>query len=91
MDDRVKVLLMQRSVQCTIRKSPKYLQVWFRLALEIYNQLWERLDKGVPPVKGILNELFTMIKYVALPNNLERRIKLVDEKWLPLKEKIDGL
>lgn len=90
-DDKIIVLLKQRSVRCTLRKQPKELTDWFYQALKIYSFLWVRSDKDKPPVKGYINELFTLLKFVALPNNNDRKRAKIDEKWPSLKEKIDAL
>lgn len=90
-DDRLVVLLKQRSVRCTLRKQPQDLTQWWYAALSIYSTLWVRPDKNDVPVKGLLNEIFTLLKMVALPNNAERKRAQIDEKWPSIKERIDAL
>lgn len=90
-DERMLILLKQRSVGCTLRKQPQALTAWFYEALSIYSVLWVRPDSSLVPVKGYLNELFGYLKFVALPNNVERKQDIIDNKWPLLKTQIDAL
>lgn len=90
-DERMLVLLKQRSVSCTLRKQPAELTKWFYEALKIYSELWVRSDRADNPVKSYLNELYGYLRFVALPNNIERKQEIIDSKWPGLKDKISSL
>lgn len=90
-DERMLILLRQRSVGCTLRKQPPELTKWFYDALSVYSVLWVRPDRDQVPVKGYLNELFGYLKFVALPNGIDRKQDIVSGKWPQLKAKIDAL
>lgn len=91
MDDRIAVLIRQRSVKCTLRKQPAALTAWWYEAMAIYSALWTRPDKNDQPLRSILTEIFTLLKFVALPNNPERKKAQIDTKWPGLKERINVL
>lgn len=90
-DERIMVLLRQRSVKCTLRKQPQELTRWWYEALNQYSLLWVRPDKDVQPVRSILTEIFTLLKLVALPNNPERKKAQIDSKWPLLLERINAI
>lgn len=90
-DERMILLLKQRSVGCTLRKQPAHLTKWFNEALIIYGSLWMRADKDDVPVKGYLNELYGYLKFIALPNNITRKEDLVNSKWPSLRDRIAAL
>lgn len=87
-DERMRVLLSQRSVGCTLRKQPAEITKWFYDALIIYGNLWIRPDRDQVPVKGYLNELFGYLKFIALPNNITRKQDIIATKWPPLRDAI---
>jgi len=92
MDERLRVLLLQRSVRCNIRKSPYPIPFWFKEAFDMYNGLYMRPDKDSNlVVKGILNDLFTLIKYVALPNQTNLRLKMIEKRWASLQARVAAL
>ena len=92
MDERLRVLLLQRSVRCNIRKSPYPIPIWFKKAFDVYNGLYMRPDKeSNAVVRGILNDLFVLIKYVALPNKTNLRLKLIEKRWVPLQVRIAAI
>lgn len=92
MDERLRILLLQRSVRCTIRKSPYPIPVLFKEMFDVYNGLYMRPDKELNVVlKSIINDLFVVIKYVALPNNTTLRLKLIEKRWPKLQERIASL
>lgn len=90
-DDRILILLKQKSVGCTLRKQPKDLTEWFYATLKIYSMLWVRTDRDLVPVKGYLNELYGMLKFVALPNTADRKRAIILDKWPLLRAKIESL
>ena len=90
-DERMLILLKQKSVGCTLRKQPPELTRWFYDTLSLYSLLWIRPDKDTVPLKGYLNELFGFLKFVALPNGIDRKQDLIENKWPVLKAKIDAL
>lgn len=90
-DERMRVLLAQKSVGCTLRKQPPDITKWFYDALIVYGHLWVRPDRELSPVKVYIEELFSLLKFVALPNNVTRKQSLIATKWPVLKEKIDLL
>ena len=91
MDERLVVLLKQRSVRCNINKSHPLLRGWFIENVKLYNILWARPDNGVQPLKSILDYFFTLLKFIALKNNKGRKLDLLERKWPALKERIDAL
>jgi hypothetical protein len=90
-DERMITLLKQKSVGCTLRKQPEDLTAWFYVALKIYGELWIRPDKDTFPVKAYIEDLFTYLKFVALPNNSGRKRDLILTKWPTLRDKIAAL
>lgn len=90
-DERMLILLKQKSVGCTLRKQPADITKWFYDTLSIYSQLWVRPDREEVPLKGYLNELYGYLKFVALPNSVDRKKDLIDTKWPQLRDKITGL
>jgi hypothetical protein len=90
-DERLLVILKQRSTGCTLRKQPQELTRWFYEALDIYGKLWVRPDKDQHPVKSYINQLFTLLKFVALPNTPSRKKGKIEQKWPELRDKISSL
>jgi len=90
-DERIIVLLRQRSVRCTLRKSPHDISKWFYDTLKLYSDLWVRPDKDMEPIKGVINEMFTLLKFVVLPNSIPRKRNFIATRWPAVKERFDAL
>ena len=75
MDPRLKVILMQRTVRCNVRKSPMVLQTWFAEAVKIYNTLYVRPDKNDPPLLLIHGD-----QDIQMPVNQSLELEAVYEK-----------
>lgn len=90
-DQRILDLLRQKTTQCTLRKQPHDLTKWFYQALEVYSRMFIRPDKNDPPVKPLMDQLFAMLKFVALPNTPERKYDLIKERWEYLFSQITAL
>ena len=90
-DERMITLLRQRSVRCTLRKSPPDISQWFYDTLKLYSILWVRPDKGTQPIKGVLDDAYSLLRFVALPNNVERKRDLIETRWPPLRERFNTI
>lgn len=84
-DARLAALLGERQVGCTLRKQPKALTQFFYMRLKDYSLLSERPDRADQPVAGLLDRLFTFIKFVGKPNDVWRKEVLVRDQWPALQ------
>ena len=91
MDDRMMRLIADRNVHCTLRKQNQNLTWWWRGRLDEYTKLLARSDHGDPAVVDVVNRLFTMLKFVASPNNESRKQELIAQDWPSLEKAIRSL
>ena len=87
-DARIQALLVLPGVPCTLRRQPRHLTVWFYEALRQYSLLWVRKDREDEAIAGLLQEIFTLLKFVALPNNIDRKEAALETKWPSLEARI---
>lgn len=84
-DPRLTALLAEKQVGCTLRKQPKPLTHFFYLRLKDYSLLSERPDRADQPVSGLLDRLYTFLKFVGKPNDVWRKEALVRDQWPALR------
>lgn len=87
LDERMLRLLQMKEVSCTLRKQPQHLTKWFNERLGLYQALFP-LVSTKPAVQGVLDELYTLLKFVSKPNDPWRKDAIIKEYWPPLMAKI---
>lgn len=89
MDDRLTRLIAVREVHCTLRKQDQKLTWWWRERLRDYNVISARPDRDKHA--AVLDRLFTMLKFVASPNNETRKWELIHRDWTALEQEVAPL
>ena len=88
MDQRILGLLLVKENQCCVRKLPVTLRIWLNEMIDYSRDLYNRPDREDQPNRNLRNQLFTLIKFVTIPNNNERKTDLMKTDWEPLKSQI---
>jgi|GEM_PF-3621918 len=81
-DDRIRALLSERQVHCTLRKQPKALTDFFYMRLREYAVLGEIQGEEAQLLRP---RLFTFLKFIGKPNDVWRKEALIRDQW-PLLE-----
>lgn len=91
LDARITNLLSQKDVQCALRKQPAHITQWFYARLAIYNALFDRPDASSDVIRVILDELYTVLKFLAKPNCIWRKEGVMATNWPSIQEKLNQL
>lgn len=91
MDDRITRLIAKRETHCVLKKQDRRLTSWWRDRLNEYNKLMNRPDCSSPAVLSVGDRLYSMLQFVALPNNEARKITLIKRDWPALSEQVRAL
>lgn len=91
MDDRLIRLIADRSVHCTLRKQDQRITRWWRERWDEYNRIAAREDASESQTRTVLDRLFGILKFVALPNGDIRKQELIARDWPALEAEIKAL
>ena len=84
--EKVKLLLKERDVGCTLRKQPKAITEFFYARLAEYSRVVSHPLAHSEPRKSLKHRLFTFLKFIGKPNDVWRKEELIRDRWPELQE-----
>lgn len=88
MKDRVLRLITVRENLCTLRKQNQEITMWFKARMNEYNDICDNHNVEDPAVRLVLDKMYTLLKFMILPNNESRKFEILAAEWPSLEGEV---